>query len=328
MAERIVFSGLILAVLLLSLASLAIGPVTLEFADVVSGFVGSGDAVDQVIIRDIRLPRTILALLVGAILGLSGAALQGLVRNPLASPSLFGAPSMAAFFASGAIAFSGTTALSFLLPFFGIAGALISVSVLLILAGRAAGTITLILAGIALSTFAGAATSLILNLAPNPFAALEVVFWLLGSLEDRSMVHVAMVAPFIAIGAALLLWRASSLKVLTLGEEAAHSLGVSISWLRWRIVVGVAMGVGAAVSVTGSIGFIGLAAPHLVRSFFQHDPAKTLIPSAFAGAALLLAADIAVRIIPSSQPLKVGVLTALIGVPFFLGIVWKSRHRT
>lgn len=311
---------------LLFVASLATGSAALDPATVVSALFGGGDEAARIIVQDIRLPRALLAVIVGATLGLSGAALQGLVRNPLASPSLFGAPSMAALVVSGVIAFGGAGALSFALPFFGILGALVSVAALVLIAGRTAGTVTLILAGIALGNLAAAATSLVLNLSPNPFAALEIVFWLLGSLEDRSMRHVGLVAPFAVAAAVILFWRARELRALTLGEDTARSLGVNIAALRWRVVAAVAIGVGAAVSVTGTIGFIGLVAPHLVRSFVGHDPARTLLPAALAGACLLLAADIGVRLIPSQSELKVGVVTALVGVPFFLWIVWRSRQ--
>ena len=177
--------------------------------------------------RDIRLPRTVLALLIGATLGLSGAALQGLLRNPLAEPALFGAPQAAAAASSFTIAFSFAGATSLMVPFAGIAGALVSIGGLVAIAGRRASLTVTLLAGLALASFAGAMTALILNLAPNPYAALEIAFWLLGSLEDRSSDHLFIAAPF-ASRAGCCLRNARAFRALTLGEDAAASLGVDL----------------------------------------------------------------------------------------------------
>ena len=206
------------------------------------------------------------------------------------------------------------------------AGALVSVGALMLLAGRSAPIIVLLLAGLVLSSFAAAGTSLALNLAANPFAALEVAFWLLGSLEDRSFEHVWMAGPFIALGCAAMASQASALRVMSLGEDTAASLGVAVGSMRLAIVIGVAMAVGAGVSVAGTIGFIGLVAPHLVRPLVGYDPARLLLPAGLAGACLLLCADILVRLVPTSgEPLKVGVVTALVGAPFFLMLVLRER---
>jgi iron complex transport system permease protein len=279
-----------------------------------------------VIVREIRLPRAILGLAIGAILGLSGAALQGLLRNPLASPSLFGAPQSAAFGAVLIIALGLADVRSWALPAAAIVAAFASVFVLLMVAGRGAGLLLLILAGLAISSLAGAATALVMNLSSNPFATLEISFWLLGSLEDRSFRHVTLALPFIAAGAVILMSQRHAFRALSLGEEAAQSLGVDVGRLRLLVIVGVALGVGGAVAVTGSIGFIGLVAPHLMRPLIGHDPGRLLIPSALSGAALLLAADIAVRVIPSTTDIKVGVLTSIIGVPFFLYLIVRERR--
>jgi iron complex transport system permease protein len=197
---------------------------------------------------------------------------------------------------------------------------------LLAVAGRNAGLLILILSGLAISALAGAGTALAMNLASNPFAALEIAFWLLGSLEDRSMRHVIMAAPFIVISACLLLWHRSSFRPLSLGEETAESLGINVASLRLVVIIAVAMGVGGAVAVAGSISFIGLVAPHLMRPLVRHDPAALLVPSALAGATLLLTADIAVRLIPATTDIKVGVLTSIIGVPFFLLLIVRQRQ--
>jgi iron complex transport system permease protein len=195
-----------------------------------------------------------------------------------------------------------------------------------IIAGRRASLTVILLAGLALASFAGAATALILNLAPNPFIALEVAFWLLGSLEDRSIEHLFIAAPFLVASWIVLATTARSFRALTLGEDAAASLGVDLARTRLMVVTGVALGVGAAVAVAGSIGFVGLVAPHLVRRFVNSDPARVMLPAALAGAALLLAADIAVRSVPSANELKVGVVTALIGVPVFLMMIFGERR--
>jgi iron complex transport system permease protein len=323
--------AILVAILLVLVAglfvgSLSVGPVVLSPESVLAGFLGQGDEAAKIIVGEIRLPRALLALLIGAMLGLSGAALQGLLRNPLAAPSLFGAPAAAAFGAVAVISFGLVDALSFALPFAAIAGALTSVGLLILVAGPRASLLILILAGLAISSLAGACTALALNLAPNPFAALEIAFWLLGSLEDRSLRHVMIALPFMIGGAVLLFWDRRAFRALTLGEEAAASLGFSLTGVRLRVIVGVAAGVGAAVAVAGTIGFIGLVAPHLVRPFVRYDPGRLLVPAALSGAALLLAADIAVRLIPSAGEIKVGVLTALIGAPFFIALILRRRH--
>lgn len=315
-----------LVLLLLAAGSLAVGITSFTPDQLLAGITGADDRL-ALILYEIRLPRTVLAILIGGSLGLAGAALQGLVRNPLASPSLFGAPSAAALGAVIVISSGAAGALSFALPIAGIVGALLSVAALLLLAGRSAPIIILLLAGLVLSSFAAAGTSLALNLAPNPFAALEVAFWLLGSLEDRSFQHVAMAAPFILVGACMMASQAGALRVMSLGEDTAASLGVAVARLRLIIVVGVAAAVGAGVSVAGTIGFIGLVAPHLVRPLVGYDPARLLLPATLVGAALLLTADILVRLIPTSgSPLKVGVVTALVGAPFFLLLVLRERR--
>lgn len=311
---------------LLALGSLGIGPVRLAPDAVFRALIGQGDDVRQIIVQEIRMPRTLLALCIGASLGLSGAALQGLLRNPLASPSLFGAPQAASFGAVLMIALGFADVRSWALPAAAIAMAFVSVFALIGIAGRNAGLLLLILAGLAISSLAGACTALALNLSPNPFAALEITFWLLGSLEDRSFRHVQLALPFIAIGAAMLLSQRAAFRALSLGEESAQSLGINVPRLRLLVIAGVALGVGGAVAVSGTIGFIGLIAPHLMRPLIGHDPARLLLPSALTGAVLLLAADIAVRVIPSTSDIKVGVLTSIIGVPFFLYLIVRERR--
>jgi iron complex transport system permease protein len=321
-----VMAALVVLVVLLALVSLGTGPVRLTPFTVIDALFGRGSDVQQVIVQEIRLPRTILGFAIGAMLGLSGAALQGLLRNPLASPSLFGAPQSAAFGAVLVIAFGLADVRSYALPVAAILAAFTSVFVLLAIAGRNAGLLILILAGLAISSLAGAATALVMNLSGNLYVVLEIAFWLLGSLEDRSFRHVTLALPFIVAGAILLWGQRNAFRALSLGEETAQSLGVNVGRLRVAVILGTALGVGGAVAVTGTIGFIGLVAPHLMRPLIGHDPARLLVPSALTGAALLLAADIAVRIIPSSSDIKVGVLTSIIGVPFFLYLIMRERR--
>lgn len=278
----------------------------------------------SVIVRELRLPRTLLALSIGFTLGLVGAALQGLLRNPLADAAVFGAPQAAAFGAVVTLYFGFAGALSFALPAAAILGALASIGLVLLVAGRG-GLVVLVLAGLAVGSLFGAATSLAINLSPNPYAVTEIVFWLLGSLEDRSMAHVALCLPFLALASLALLSAGPALRSLTLGEEAAASLGIPVRRTRLLVVAASAVGAGAAVAVAGAIGFVGLVSPHLVRAAVGHDPARTLLPAGLAGAALLIGADIAVRLVPTLVEIKIGVLTAGLGVPLFLLIIARRR---
>jgi iron complex transport system permease protein len=312
-------------VVVLFLASLAVGPVFLPPPTVVAALFHRADPAAEIIVTEIRLPRAMLAVLVGGSLGLAGAALQGLLRNPLAAPELFGAPSAAGFAAVLAISLGLSDALSFALPAAALLGAFASVALLVLIAGPRASLLVLILAGLAVASLASAGTSLVLNLVPNPFAGLEITFWLLGSLQDRSMRHVEMALPFMVAGAAILLLDRRAFRALSLGEEAAVSLGFNLPAVRLRVVAGVAAAVGAAVAVAGTIGFVGLVAPHLMRPFVRHDPGRLLVPAALSGAALLSAADIAVRLIPSQSEISVGVLTALVGAPFFVFLIMRQR---
>lgn len=318
-------AALMVLLFALAIVSLAIGPAGLSpRAALAALFDGEGAA--GVIVREIRLPRTVLAVLIGATFGVAGAALQGLLRNPLAEPALFGAPQAAAAAASFVIAFGYAGALSLAAPVAGIAGALISIGGLVAIAGRRASLTVTLLAGLALASFAGAATALVLNLAPNPYIALEIAFWLLGSLQDRSIDHVILAAPFLLASWILVGLHARDFRALTLGEDAAASLGVDVGRTRIAVALGVALGVGAAVAVAGAIGFVGLVAPHLVRRHVSADPARILLPAALTGGALLLTADIAVRLLPGAIELKLGVVTALIGVPFFLSMIFAERR--
>ena len=252
------------------------------------------------------MPRTLLAVLVGASLGLAGAALQGLLRNPLAEPGIIGVSSCAALGAVIAFYSGASLAAPLALPLAGIAGALVAVVLLYALAGREASTLTLILAGVAINGFAAAATALALNLAPNPFAVTEIVFWMMGSRLPRSIGHLQPAAPLMIAGWALLLASGRALDALTLGEDTAASLGVRIGSMRFMLVLGTALAVGSGVAVTGAVGFVGLVAPHLLRPLVAHQPSRLLVTSALAGAVLVLAADVTIRVIPVGAGTQAG----------------------
>ncbi|MFZ9685802.1 MAG: FecCD family ABC transporter permease [Gemmobacter sp.] len=298
-------------------ASLAIGPAGAAF--------WQGGEAASLILREIRLPRAVLGAMIGAALGLAGAAMQGYLRNPLAEPGLIGVSPAAALGAVVALQSGLAAAHVLILPAMALAGAAVAVVLMVALAGPRGGAFGLILAGIAISALAGALVSLVLNLSPNPFAAAEIVFWMMGSLADRSVVHVWIALPFLALGALLVAGTARGLDALTLGEDAAASMGVDLRRLRLRIVLGTAALVGAATAVAGAIGFVGLVVPHLLRPLVGARPSRLLPASALGGAAMVLAADIGVRLIAPERDLKLGVLTALVGAPFFLHLIWRHR---
>ena len=318
-----------LAVLVAGLfaASLLVGPAAIGLSDSLAALLaGEGEAA-VLVMREIRLPRAILGAMIGATLGLSGAALQGYLRNPLAEPGLIGVTASASLGAVLAIYTGLSAAVPLALPLMGLAGAVLAVIVVIALAGPGGSAVSLILAGIAVTSFASALTSLALNLSPNPFAALEIVFWMMGSLADRSMEHVWLAAPFMVAGWALLAGLGRGLDALSLGEDAAASMGVGLARLRLMAVFGTAASVGAATAVAGAIGFVGLVVPHLLRPLVGGRPSRLMPAAALGGAAMVLAADVAVRLIAPGQDLKLGVLTAIVGAPFFLWLVLSTRRR-
>lgn len=330
-ASRLRLLGL-LSILLagFSLASLTLGYAPLSPMEVLAALLGFGSEEQRLIVWQIRLPRVLLAWLVGLALGASGAALQGLLRNPLAEPGLLGISASAAFGAVLALYFGATAISLWLLPAAAMGMALLATLVLYVLTRAGSSNLTLILAGIALSAWAGALTSLALNVAPNPTAVQDMVLWLLGSISDRSFDDVLLCLPFVLLGLALLLASGRALEVLSLSEAEAVSLGVSLGRLRGLIVAGSALSVGATVAVTGAIGFVGLVVPHVLRPWVDYRPGPLILASAIGGAVLVLAADIMLRLLDqhllSAQELKLGVVTALIGAPFFLALVWRSRQ--
>lgn len=306
---------LIVLVLVLLAASLLVGDGILALPD-------------WLILAQIRLPRTLLAVLVGGGLGLSGAALQGALRNRLADPGLLGITGSAGLGASLVFYWGLAQTFAPALPVGGLAGAAIGAMALLGFAGRAPSGASLILAGIAVSALAASLLALALALAPNPFALAEITFWLLGGLQDRTLLHVGLAAPPILIGGAILLRLGRGLDALSLGEDTAASLGVPVGRTLKLAALGTGLAAGAAAAVAGGIGFVGLVVPNLLRPKLGEQPSALLLPSALAGAALLLAADIVVRlaplVLPLSQPLPIGVLTALLGAPFLALIARRS----
>ena len=322
--------GVLVAVLAIAVAvlfgmSLYLGYANLDLVQAFRDLLSGDQSLSALVLTELRFPRAFLGCIVGFSLGLSGAAMQGLLRNPLAEPGIIGVSGMAALGAVTVFYFGVAGALSFALPLGGVAGAAVATFLLYGLAGRNAGTMTLILAGVAINSFAGALTSLALNLAPNPFAVVEIVYWLLGSLADRSLPYVWLVLPLMLVGWGLLLMSGPALDSLTLGEETARSLGFDLGRLRLQLIAGTALAVGSAVSVTGAIGFVGLVIPHLLRPLVAHRPGRLLLVSGLGGAALTLAADILVRVLPFRPELKLGVVTALIGAPFLFSLIYRLR---
>lgn len=312
-------------ILALSIAVLALAAMSLFWAPAsLLAVHARAPDVAATIFVELRLPRTLLGLAIGASLGMTGAALQGLLRNPLASPDVLGSSTGAAL---GAVLMSYYAGISstFGLTMGGIMGAVAALLLLLLLAGRQASTATLVLAGVAVSALGSALTNLALSLAPSPFALYDVLFWLLGSLADRSLDQLLYTLPPMFIGCLLVFSTRKGLDQLTLGEDVAETLGVDVRRLRHAVVIGAGIAVGAAVAAAGAIGFVGLVVPHLVRPLVGNRPGGALLPSALAGACLLTAADLAVRTPIGGQELKLGVLTAMVGAPFFLWLIVRQR---
>jgi iron complex transport system permease protein len=308
----------------LTLAS--VGAFLLSLLMGVEGFSIAGSAeARRMILLEVRLPRALLGFMVGGTLGLAGAVLQGYLRNPLAEPGIMGISGGAALGAVISIHSGLAQSFALALPLAGLGGAALATLGLAALAGRGTGSVTLILAGVAISSLAAALTALALNLAPNPFAASEMLYWLMGSLTDRSLTHVWLAAPLMLAGCLILASTARDLDALSLGEAAAQNLGVDLTWLRLKVVAGTALAVGAATAVCGAISFVGLMVPHLLRPMTSGEPGRLLLPSFLGGATLVLAADVLLRLLSPLGDLRLGVLTALIGAPFFLWLVLRNR---
>lgn len=311
---NLIFVAVSLAIIFVSLF---IGPVSLPIGETIAALQGKGAEETQWIVREIRLPRALMAWLVGAALGMTGAALQGLLRNPLADAGVVGVSGFAALGAVVAFTTGFAAAWPLAAPMTALLFATFAAFSVTFLAAAAKSPATLALIGVGLSSFAGALIALALNLTPSPAALADLVNWTLGSVEGRSLADIAIAAPFMICGALLMLSAGRGLQALTLGEEAAGALGVRLNRTRALVVLGAAAAAGGATAFVGIIGFVGVAAPHLIRGRVGHDPAKILIPSALAGGTMIALADVIIRVLPTNAELKLGVAASLIGGPIF-----------
>lgn len=313
---------LLVLVGILAVLSIAVGRVTLTW-DIWS----AQDAASRVILVELRLPRAILGVLVGASLGLAGAAMQGYLRNALAEPGTLGISAISALGAVLSIFFNIAGLHPWVLPICGVLGGMIGMTILFVLSGRTASSLTLVLSGIILSALAIAGISLVLSLSPSPWAAGEIIRWMLGGLTDRSFDELTIAAPLIIIGSVAVLACRRPLDALTLGETGARSLGIDLNRAQWQLALGIGLIVGGSTAVTGVIGFVGLIVPHLMRPLVGSRPGALLIPSAIAGAALVLAGDIVVRLLPGGSELELAVVMSLVGAPFFFVLLYSMRRK-
>jgi iron complex transport system permease protein len=326
-APTVVTLALLAMLVVAFVLSFLLGPAGLS-AGVLFDGLWNGQGAAGTIAREIRLPRAALALVVGAALGASGAALQGLFRNPLAEPGVTGVTSSAGLGAVIALYFGLAAGNPYLLPVFAILGALASAGILYLLSRGGAGAMALVLAGVAIASLATALTALALSFAKNPYAMSEMVLWMLGSLKDRTMSDLTFALPLVFAGILLLLSAARGLDALTLGEEAAQSLGIDVASVRGRVVLGVALATGAATAAAGAVSFVGLVVPHVLRRFYGYEPSRLILPSALGGAVLVAAADVVIRLIAPDGQLLLGVLTAMLGAPFFLWLILRLVRET
>jgi iron complex transport system permease protein len=321
-ARRWALPGLLILVGILFVLSIAVGRVTLTW-----DMWAAQDTVSRAILVELRLPRAILGVLVGASLGLAGAAMQGYLRNALAEPGTLGIAAISALGAVLSIFFNIAGWHPWVLPLCGVLGGVGGMMVLFVLSGRTASALTLVLSGIILSALAIAGISLALSLSPSPWAAGEIVRWMLGGLTDRSFDELTIAAPLIIIGCVAVLGCRRPLDALTLGEAGARSLGIDLNRAQWQLAIGIGLIVGGSTAVTGVIGFVGLIVPHLMRPIVGSRPGALLIPSAIGGAALVLAGDIVVRLLPGGSELELGVVMSLIGAPFFFVLLHSMRRK-
>lgn len=322
---RLLLPGLVGASILAIFAACLLGSTPMPAGRVLAALFGAADASDELVVWSIRLPRALAAYVAGAALGLSGAALQGLLRNPLAEPGVLGVSASASLVATFSL-YYGLAALSpWVLPLAAIIGALIATALIAVAAIATRSVVTLILIGVGISSFAGAAMSLLMNLAPTPFTLSDMINWMLGSVANRSFREIGFAAPFLLAGAAILLASRRGLSALTLGEEAASGIGLDLRRQRILTVLGAGIATGGSVALAGAIGFVGIVAPHIVRPFVGHDPARSLVPSALLAGLILVLADIGVRLMPTTNELKLGVVAALIGAPAFVWIAMRRR---
>ncbi len=326
MLSRMLNPALVIVALVSILLACLLGSTPLGLGRVLATVFGQGEVGDSVVVLQIRLPRAIAAFIVGAALGASGAALQGLLRNPLAEPGVLGVSASASLAATFVIYYGLTGTNPWLLPIAAIAGSLAATAVIAFTAIKTRSVVTLILVGVGLSSFAGAAMSLLLNLSPNPFSLSDMINWTLGSVANRSFDDMALAAPFLITGFLILWFCRRGLSALTLGEEAASGLGVDLRRQRILVVLGAGLATGAAVSIAGAIGFVGIVAPHVIRPFVRYDSARSLLPSALLAGIFLVLADIGVRILPTQNELKLGVVAAIFGAPAFIWIAMNRQN--
>lgn len=310
---------LLTALLLLAPLALFVGQVSLSPVRL------ADDPLRLAILLDLRLPRVLLGAVIGASLGLSGAVMQGLLRNPLADPGLFGVSATAALGAVLSLFFGATAA--WVLPLSALAGAAAGMALLALLAGGAGSAVLFALAGMMLSSLASALTALAISLSPNPFATAQILDWLMGGLTDRSWPEAALGLPPMLAGMALLALTGQALDALTLGEDTARSLGIDMRRLHALAVAGIGLAIGGGVAVAGVIGFVGFVVPHLLRPLAGHRPSALLLPSALAGALLVVVADAITRLAPTATEPRLGILLALLGAPFFLWLLLAMRRQ-
>lgn len=320
--SRLTVSLAMVAALLFAVSAL-VGTAPLPLGDTLAALAGQGDERVRAILWELRLPRAAAAFAVGAALGLAGAGLQGLLQNPLAEPGVLGVSAFSALGAVIAIFFGFAAVNSFAVPLAAIFGAGIATLLLVFAAMRGAGSVTLLLIGIGLSSFAGALMSLALNMAPNPYSLADLVNWMMGSVANRSWADILLGAPGWVIGAGLVLMAGPGLRALSLGDETARTLGADPRRIRLLVITGTSLLAGASVATAGTIGFVGIVAPHIIRPFVRHDPQRLLIPSALLAGIILMTADIAIRVLPFQQELKLGVAAALVGGPVFIWIATR-----
>ena len=323
------FNWLNLTLAAAAIAALAaacfLGTTPMSVPRVLAALLGQAPAGDSLVVWHIRLPRAAAAFVVGAALGASGAALQGLLRNPLAEPGVLGVSASASLGATFVLYYGLADTWAYSVPVAAITGASVASTLIALVALRTSSVVTLILVGVGLSSFAGATMALLMNLAPNPFSLVDMVNWMLGSVANRSADDLALALPFLAVGLAVLFMTRRGLSALTLGEEAAAGVGLNLRRQRLAVVLGTGLATGAAVAIAGTIGFVGIIAPHLVRPRVDHDPARSLLPSALLAGVILELADIGVRLLPTDSELKLGVVAALIGAPAFVWITLQRR---
>jgi len=329
-------SVLLLLVLVSAAVSLSMGPVGIpasHVASIVLSFFGfeavSFDRTERLVIEQIRLPRILVGAVVGVALGVAGATMQGLFRNPMADPGIIGVSAGGAVGAVAAIA-TGAASLFFLaLPLFAFAGAIAATFLVygIAAAGGRFSMATLLLAGVAVNAFLGAIVSAIIIIIPENGALREILFWLAGGLDSRAWEHVRIAAPPILAGTFVILLMSRDLNLLMLGDDEARSMGVRVGIARVTLLSAAALVTGAAVAVSGTIAFVGLVTPHILRLLIGPDH-RVLVPmSALGGAVFVTAADTVARTIIQPAEFRVGVLTAFVGAPFFILLLIKNKRQ-